>query len=206
MTACERQASKVQSQWPRDSTRYVSAVLQLRSGFAPPSGKLLWLRFGSASTTGVVWPRSFCDNYIIAHNHSHICQICVIKTINIKCSWLKEWRKSLYLSLFWDSCGGNNTECFILKSNWMLYCCFVAWLPVCSVQLNCCVMLRHPPEIEVLFICSTGLPELGRGRYTAQQTWWLTECRGAPANLKRNLSSSHSHSHNVQSTYINISL
>ena len=29
-----------------------------------------------------------------------------------------------------------------------------AW---CKIQLNCCVVLQHPPDIEVLRICSRGL-------------------------------------------------
>ena len=53
-------------------------------------------------------------------------------------------QKNLCLSLFWDLCAGVNTECFILKSNQMLYCCFCAWLPVCSV-LNSAELLRRAP-------------------------------------------------------------
>ena len=53
---------------------------------------------------------------------------------NTKCSRPKDQQKSLCLSLFWDLCAGVNTECFILKSNWLSYCCcFSAWLPVCLV-------------------------------------------------------------------------
>ena len=60
------------------------------------------------------------------------------------------------LSLFWDLCAGVNKDCFILKSNWMLYCCFSEWLPVRSV-LNSAELLCPAPastETEVQQICS----------------------------------------------------
>ena len=32
-----------------------------------------------------------------------------------------------------------------------------------KIQLNCCVVLRHPPDKEVLRICSRGLRTAGAG-------------------------------------------
>ena len=66
---------------------------------------------------------------------------------------------------------------FFLKSYWMLYCCFPAWLPVCSV-LNSAELLWRATA-------STGNRSpayLLRSRYAAQRTWW-----GLPHRLKWNL-------------------
>ena len=58
----------------------------------------------------------------------------------------------------------------------MLYCYFVAWFPVCSVQ-NSAEFLRRAPasarHIEVLHSCSGGLRTAGAGRnrHAAQWTW-----------------------------------
>ena len=56
-------------------------------------------------------------------------------------------------------------DCFILKSNRMLFVILVRdFLSArCKIQLNCCVMLQHPPEIEVLRICTGGLQTAGAG-------------------------------------------
>ena len=61
---------------PRDSTRYVSAALRLRSGFAPPSSDPHRLCFESTTvqygqTTDVVRPRSSRDNHIITCDRSY---------------------------------------------------------------------------------------------------------------------------------------
>lgn len=45
----------------------------------------------------------------------------------------KDWKKCLYMSLFCDFFAGVNVECFILKINQMLCCCFSVWLHICSV-------------------------------------------------------------------------
>ena len=42
----------------------------------------------------------------------------------------------------------------------------------CWIQLNCCVVLQHPPDIEVLCICSGGFWTAGAGRADTQWTCW----------------------------------
>ena len=62
----------------------------------------------------------------------------------------------------------------VLVSTWSVLfwkvtrrCIFISALDFlstrCKIQLNCCVMLRHPPDIEVLHICSGGLRNAGAG-------------------------------------------
>ena len=56
------------------------------------------------------------------------------------------------------------TECYtvVLVRNFLS-----AW---CKIQPNCCVMLQHPPEVEVLCICPEGsgllVTVFGSVRYT----------------------------------------
>ena len=161
---------------PRISTGCLSAALQLWSGFAPPSGNPHRLRFESTTVDdygrqlplrGWGVPEIFTWSLATA-----VIGLCY-KNSNTKCSRPKDQQKNLCLSLFWDLCAGVNTECFILKSKRMLYCCLLALLPVCSV-LNLAELLqhaRHPAEIEVLRICSGGLQTAGA---------WIEQIRSTP--------------------------
>ena len=102
-----------------------------------------WVCHGAVwLTAGVMRPRSSRNNHIITRDCSY--RYMCYKNNNRKWSWLKDWKKSLWLSLFWDLCAGVNTEGYILKNIQMLYCCFDAWLPVCSV-LNLAELLRRAP-------------------------------------------------------------
>lgn len=48
-----------------------------------------------------------------------------------------------------------NADCFILKMNLMLWCCFSSWLPVCSLLhlVDWCAVQWHMAKIEALCIC-----------------------------------------------------
>ena len=102
-------------------------------------------------------------------------QVCVINTTAQSVPDRRISRRACICFFFWDLCAGVKSECFILKSNQMVCCCFGVWLPVRSV-LNSAELLRcaHPPETEVLCICSGpgAAPLAWWRRNTADCVWW----------------------------------
>ena len=91
------------------------------------------------------------DNYIITRDHSYRDVLWTQQQGRIR------W--SACICLFFFSIFVL-TECFILKINLMLCCCFSVWLPVCSV-LN---------SAEFLRICSGGIRAARTG--TVPDTQW----------------------------------
>ena len=111
---------------PRDSTRYMSAALRLRSGFAPPSAArqatlvVFWDHHGAVlSTAGFVRLRSSRNNHIITCDRSYVCVI-NLTTWNVLDRRIS---RRACICLFFESCMLVSTQNILfLKSNRMFRC------------------------------------------------------------------------------------
>ena len=143
---------------PQDYTRYVSTALQLWSSFAPPSAArqpplvVFWVATVRL-TGGVTKPWTSRDNNIITCDHSYRC---VTKTTT---KGLVE--ELVFISFLRFVCWCQHGVFYF--GSWMLYCCFDAWFPVCSV-LNSAELLRRSPWSA-------------RNRSPAYLFWRVSDCQ-----------------------------
>ena len=93
------------------------------------------------------------------------------KNNNTKCSRLKEWQKSMCLSLFFEICVFWHFECFTLKSNRMSYCCFGARLPICLVLNSAEFLPCAPANRSPVLLCQRASDCRSWDRADKQRTW-----------------------------------
>ena len=120
----------------------VTAPIQFCSSVRQPPPVAFWVRHGTVRlTAGVTRLKGCSDNHIITRNRSYRYVLQKQQHKVFLTEGLVE--EPVFISYLRFVCWCQH-RAFYLISDWKLYCCFDAWIPVCSV-LNSAELLRRAP-------------------------------------------------------------